>query len=189
MAPFIHGSYVEADADADEAVLAGVDTGGAEDAGAEVAGAEDVGVLGEVGADVVGVGVGNADVGEAEVGDGDGDGEADEERALGDADGDWEARADADADALAGCDVPWDDDAAALAEEDALREADEEEDAEPDTPGRHVRLPWMPLLPLIQMREDRPELRHQNLAGYHHAAHTTPACRIPGSHGLFSGKP
>jgi hypothetical protein len=31
--------------------------------------------------------------------------------------------------------VPWDDDAAALAEEDALREADEEEDAEPDTPG------------------------------------------------------
>jgi len=45
------------------------------------------------------------------------------------------------------------------------------------------------LLPLIQMREDRPELRHQNLAGYHHAAHTTPACRIPGSYGLFSGKP
>ena len=31
--------------------------------------------------------------------------------------------------------MPWDDDAAALAEEDALREAGEEEDAEPDTPG------------------------------------------------------
>ena len=45
-----------------------------------------------------------------------------------------------------------------------------------------------PPLPLIQMREDRPELRRQNLAGYHHAAHTTPACRLPGSYGLFSGK-
>ena len=31
--------------------------------------------------------------------------------------------------------MPWNDDGAALAEEDALREADEEEDAEPDTPG------------------------------------------------------
>ena len=31
--------------------------------------------------------------------------------------------------------MPWDDDAAALAEEDALREAAEEEDAEPDAPG------------------------------------------------------
>ena len=28
-----------------------------------------------------------------------------------------------------------------------------------------------------------------NLAGYHHVAYTTPACRIPGSYGLFSGKP
>ena len=43
-------------------------------------------------------------------------------------------------------------------------------------------------LPLIQMREDRPELRRQILAGYHHAAHTTPACRMPGSYGLFSGE-
>jgi hypothetical protein len=45
-----------------------------------------------------------------------------------------------------------------------------------------------PPLPLIQMREDHRELRRQNLAGYHHAAHTTSACRIPGSYGLFSGK-
>jgi len=45
-----------------------------------------------------------------------------------------------------------------------------------------------PSLTLIQMRQDRPELRRQILAGYHHAAHTTPACRIPGSYGLFSGK-
>jgi len=87
----------------------------------------------DVGADVVGVGVGAADVGEAEAGVGDGDAD---ERWLGDADAlaDWDVRADADADALAGCDVPWDDDAA-LAEEDALRAAAEEEDAEPDTPG------------------------------------------------------
>ena len=48
-------------------------------------GAEDAGVLGEAGADVVGVGAGQADVGEAE--DGDGVGEADERR-LGDADAD-----------------------------------------------------------------------------------------------------
>ncbi len=114
-------------------MLAGVDAGGAEDVGAE-----DVGVLDVVGADVVGVGVGvgDADVGETEVGDGDGDGEADE-RWLGDALADWDVRADAEAGGLAGCDVPWNDDDAALAEEDALREADEEEeeDAEPDTPG------------------------------------------------------
>ena len=128
------GSYPDAGADADDAVPADVDAGGAEDAGAEDAGAEDGGVLGgaDVGADVVGVGVGALDVGEAEVGDGEAD-----ERWLGDADAlaDWDVRADADADALADCDVPWNDDAAALAEEDALREADEEEDAEPDTPG------------------------------------------------------
>ena len=37
--------------------------------------------------------------------------------------------------------MPWDDDDAALAEEDALREADEEEDAEPDTPGAPPRPP------------------------------------------------
>ena len=55
---------------------------------------------------------------------------------AGHADGDRAARADANADALADCDVPWDDDAAAFAEEDALRKAaEEEEDAEPDTPG------------------------------------------------------
>ena len=74
------GCYVEADADADEGVLASVD-GGAD----EAAGADD---------DVL---VGDADVdGEADV-DGDGD-------RLGDAEavGEWEARADADADALAG---------------------------------------------------------------------------------------
>ena len=107
------GSYPDAGTDADDAVPADV---------------ADVGVLGDVGADVVGVGVGALDVGEAEVGEGEAD-----ERWLGDADADWEARADAGA--LAGCDVPWNDDAAALAGEDALREAAEEEDAEPDTPG------------------------------------------------------
>ena len=58
------------------------------------------GVLGEAGADVVGVGIGDADVGEAE--DGDGVGEADERRFKdADAVGEWEARADADVDALA----------------------------------------------------------------------------------------
>jgi hypothetical protein len=45
-----------------------------------------------------------------------------------------------------------------------------------------------PSLPLIQVREDRPELRRQILAGYHHAAHATPAQRIPGSYGLFRGQ-
>ena len=116
MAPFIHGSYVEADVDAVEAVPAGVDAGGAEVAGgAEDAGAEDAGVLGGVG-----VGVGALDVGEAEVGEREADG-----RWLGDADAlaDWEVRADAEAGALAGCDVPWNDDAAALAGEDARRPA------------------------------------------------------------------
>ena len=101
----------------------------------------DVGVLGDVGAevvgvgvgaDVVGVGVGALDVGEAGVGDGEAD-----ERWLADADAlaVWEVSGDAEAGALAGCDVPWNDDAAALAGEDALREAAEEEDAEPETPG------------------------------------------------------
>jgi len=111
----------------------------------------DVGVLGDVGAEVVGVGVGAdvvgagvgaLDVGEAEVGDGVAD-----KRWLGDADADWEARVDAEAGALAGCDVPWNDDAAALAGEDALREAAEEEDAEPDTPGA-------PRPPAVEAAED-----------------------------------
>jgi hypothetical protein len=31
------------------------------------------------------------------------------------------------------------------------------------------------------MRKIVSKLRRQNLAGYYHAAHTTPACRIPGS--------
>ena len=84
-------------------------------------------------ADVVGVGVGALDVGEAGVGDGEAD-----EWWLGEADAGWEARADAEAGALAGCDVPWDDDAAALAGEDAFREAAGEEDAEPGTPGAPV---------------------------------------------------
>jgi hypothetical protein len=39
------------------------------------------------------------------------------------------------------------------------------------------------------MREDRPELRRQHLPGNLHHAHTTPACQIPGSYGLFFGKP
>jgi len=122
--------------DADGAVLAGAAVVAGVDAGAEVAGAEDVAVLAEADVDVVGVGVGEADVGEAEAEVGDGEGEAEEDRALGDADGDGDVCADADADALVGWDVPWVDDAAALAGEDALREAaDEEEDAEPDTPG------------------------------------------------------
>ena len=45
-----------------------------------------------------------------------------------------------------------------------------------------------PPLPLIQMREDHLELRRQHLPGNLHHAHTTSACRIPGSYGLFSGK-
>ena len=117
-------SYPDAGADADDAVPADVaDVGVLGDVGAEVVG---VGV----GADVVGVGVGALDVGEAEVGDGEAD-----ERWLGDADADWDVSGDAEAGALAGCDVPWNDDAAALAGEDVVREAAEEGDAEPDTPG------------------------------------------------------
>jgi hypothetical protein len=42
-----------------------------------------------------------------------------------------------------------------------------------------------PPLPLIQMREDRRELRRQNLHCFLVAAHTTAACRLPGSYGLF----
>ncbi len=124
------GSYPDTGADADDAVPADV---------------ADVGVLGDVGAEVVGVGVGALDVGEAEIRDGEAD-----KRWLGDADADWEARVDGEAGALAGCDVPWNDDAAALAGEDALREAAEgadEEDAEPDTPGA-------PRPPAVEAAED-----------------------------------
>ena len=42
-----------------------------------------------------------------------------------------------------------------------------------------------PPLPLIQMREDRHELRRQRPHRFLCAAHTTSACRIPGSYGLF----
>ena len=42
-----------------------------------------------------------------------------------------------------------------------------------------------PPLPLIQMREDRLELRRQHLSGFLHGAHTTPNARNPGSYGLF----
>ncbi len=128
------GSYPDAGADADDAVPADVaDVGVLGDVGAEVVG---VGV----GAEVVGVGVGALDVGEAEVGDGVAD-----DRWLGDADADWDVRAEAGA--LADCDVPWNDDAAALAGEDALRAAAEEEDAEPDTPGA-------PRPPAVEAAED-----------------------------------
>jgi hypothetical protein len=44
-------------------------------------------------------------------------------------------------------------------------------------------------LPLIQVREDRRELRRQDLPCFLVAAPTTSACRIPGSYGLFFGKP
>jgi len=42
-----------------------------------------------------------------------------------------------------------------------------------------------PPLPLIQMREDRLELRRQYLSGYLHDANTTPPRAIPGVYGLF----
>jgi hypothetical protein len=42
-----------------------------------------------------------------------------------------------------------------------------------------------PPLTLIQVREDRRELRRQHLPCLLFAAHTTSACRIPGSYGLF----
>ncbi|HEV2375556.1 MAG TPA: hypothetical protein VGS19_25765, partial [Streptosporangiaceae bacterium] len=46
-----------------------------------------------------------------------------------------------------------------------------------------------PPLPLIQMREDRPELRRQHLLRNLDRTHNTPECRIPGNYGLFSGTP
>jgi hypothetical protein len=46
-----------------------------------------------------------------------------------------------------------------------------------------------PPLPLIQVREDHLELRRQHLRGNFHRAYTTQACPIPGSYGLFCGKP
>jgi hypothetical protein len=42
-----------------------------------------------------------------------------------------------------------------------------------------------PPLPLIQMREDLSKLHGQNPHCFIVAAHTTSACRIPGSYGLF----
>ena len=42
-----------------------------------------------------------------------------------------------------------------------------------------------PPLPLIQMREDRLELRRQHLPGFLHSANITPSSGIPGSYGLF----
>ena len=42
-----------------------------------------------------------------------------------------------------------------------------------------------PPLPLIQMREDRPELCRQHLPGFLHGAHTTPMSRVRGGYGLF----
>jgi hypothetical protein len=44
-----------------------------------------------------------------------------------------------------------------------------------------------PPLPLIQMRQDRLELRRQHLLSNLNHAHTTSGCRIPGSYGLFPG--
>ncbi len=70
--------------------------------------------------------------------------------------------------------------------------------ADPGSPGHQpdpamaqrpgLRSHQEPPLPLIQMREDRPELRRQHLPGNLHHAHTTQACPIPGSYGLFPGK-
>jgi hypothetical protein len=58
--------------------------------------------------------------------------------------------------------------------------------AMPQRPG--LRPQQQPPLPLIQMREDRLELRRQHPYRFLVAAHTTSACRIPGSYGLFFGK-
>ena len=58
--------------------------------------------------------------------------------------------------------------------------------AMPQRPGLSTH--QQPPLPLIQMREDRRELRRQNPHYFLCAAHTTSACRIPGSYGLFFGK-
>jgi hypothetical protein len=52
-----------------------------------------------------------------------------------------------------------------------------------------LRAQQQPPLPLIQVREDRRELRRQDLPCFLVAAYTTSACRIPGSYGLFFGKP
>ena len=46
-----------------------------------------------------------------------------------------------------------------------------------------------PPLPLVQVREDRLELRRQYLPGFLRSAHTTPMCQIQGSYGLFLCKP
>jgi hypothetical protein len=43
--------------------------------------------------------------------------------------------------------------------------------------------------PLIQVREDRRELRRQDLPCFLVAAYTKSTSRIPGSYGLFFGKP
>jgi hypothetical protein len=51
-----------------------------------------------------------------------------------------------------------------------------------------LRCHQQPPLTLIQMREDRLELRRQHLYRVLFAARTTSACRIPGSYGLFFGK-
>ena len=55
--------------------------------------------------------------------------------------------------------------------------------------GLRAQQQQQPPLPLIQVREDRRELRRQDLPCFLVAARTTSACRIPGSYGLFFGKP
>ncbi len=51
-----------------------------------------------------------------------------------------------------------------------------------------LRAQHQPPLPLIQVREHRPELRRQHLLCHHQIGHTTPACQKPGSYELFSDK-
>jgi hypothetical protein len=53
----------------------------------------------------------------------------------------------------------------------------------PQRPGLSAH--QQPPLPLIQMREDHREFRRQDLRCFLVTAHTTAACRIPGSYGLF----
>ena len=71
--------------------------------------------------------------------------------------------------------------------------------ADPGRPGHHPD-PAMPQspglsphqqppLPLIQMREDRLELRRQHSPGFFRSSHTTPMWQILGSYGLFFRKP
>ncbi len=48
-----------------------------------------------------------------------------------------------------------------------------------------LRSHQQPPLPLIQVREDRRELRRQHPCRFLVASHTTPACRTPGSYGLI----